>query len=149
MDFEKQVIPTINIESAPYILRSCLSKEPTDVVRSIDDDLEAMWKQLDEKYDPTKVVDVIMNAIQFTRNIRDGENNRRIELINVVEDGYRYLKRLALEKEIITTSSVSAIEKKLPTDAHVRKESAKLVSSGHSTVDKTNKYPSLLKILLN
>ena len=44
MNFEKQVMPTINMESAPYILRSCLSKEPADVVKSIDDDLEAMWK---------------------------------------------------------------------------------------------------------
>ena len=94
MDFEKQVMPTINIESAPYILQSCLSKEPADVVKSINNDLETMWKRLDEKYgDPTKVVDVIMNAIQNRRNIRDGENNRLIELINVVEDGYRDLQR--------------------------------------------------------
>ena len=148
MDFEKQVMPTINIESAPYILRSCLSKGPADVVKSIDDDYKAMWKRLDEKYgDPTKVVDVIMNAIQNTRNIRDGEKNRLIELINVVEDGYRDLKRLGLEKKITTTSSVSVIEKKLPTD--VKKEWAKIVSSDHSTVDKTDKFPSLLKFLLN
>lgn len=74
MDFEKQVMPTINIESAPYILRSCLSKGPPDVVKSIDDDYKALWKRLDEKYgDPAKVVDVIMNAIQNKRNIRDGE----------------------------------------------------------------------------
>ena len=73
-DFEKQVKPTINIESAPYILRSCLSKGPPDVVKSIDDDYKALWKRLDEKYgDPAKVVDVIMNAIQNKRNIRDGE----------------------------------------------------------------------------
>ena len=133
-DFEKQVMPTINIESAPYILRSCLSKGPADVVKSIDDDYKALWKRLDEKYgDPTKVVDVIMNAIQNTRNVRDGEKNRLIELINVVEDGYRDLKRLGLEKEITTTSSVSVIEKKLPTD--VKKEWAKFVSSDHSTVE--------------
>ena len=68
-----------------------------------------MWKRLDEKYgDPTKVVDVTMNAIQNRRNIKDGENNRLIELIKVVEDGYRDLKRLGrLEKEITTTSSVT------------------------------------------
>ena len=73
--------------------------------------------------------------------------NRLIELINVVEDGYRNLKRLGLEKEITTTSSVSMIEKKLLTD--VKKEWAKFVSSDHSTVDKTDKFPSLLKFLLN
>ena len=147
-------MPTITIESAPYILRSCLSEEPADVVKSIDDDLNAMWKRLDgyEKYgDPTKVVDVTMNAIQSmqnTRNIKDGENNRLMELINaVVEDGYRDLKRLALEKEIMTTSSVNVIEKKLPTK--VKKEWAKLVSYDHSTVDKANTFPSLLQFLLN
>ena len=85
--------------------------------------------------------------MQNTRNIRDGENNRLIELINVVEDGYRDLKKLGLEKKITTTSSVNVIEKKLPTD--VTKEWAKLVSSDHSTVDKTNKFPSLLKFLFN
>ena len=50
MDFEKQVMPTINIESAPYILLSCLSKGPADVVKSIDDNIKDMWKRLDEKY---------------------------------------------------------------------------------------------------
>ena len=142
-------MPTINIKSALYILRSCLSEEPADVVKSIDDDLNAMWKRLDEKYgDPTKVVDVTMNAIQNTRNIKDGENNRLIVLINaVVEDGYRDLKRLGLEKEITTTSSVNVIEKKLPTE--IKKEWAKLVSSDPSTVDKANTFPSLLKFLLN
>ena len=39
------------------------------------------------------------------------------------------------------------IEKKLPTD--VKKEWAKFVSSVHSTFDKTDKFPSLLKFLLN
>ena len=98
-DFEKQVMPTINVESAPYILRSCLSKGLADVVKSIDNDYKAMWKRLDEKYgDPTKVVDVIMNAIQNTRNIRDGEKNRLLELINVVEDGYRDLKDIRTRK---------------------------------------------------
>ena len=89
-----------------------------------------------------------MNAIQNTRNIWGGEKKTRlVELTNVVEDGYRDLKRLGLEKEITTTSSVSVTEKKLPTD--VKKERAKLVSSDHSTVDKANKFPSLLKFLLN
>ena len=55
-DFERQVMPTISIENAPYILRSCLSKEAANTVKSIDDDLDAMWKRLDEKYgDPAKV----------------------------------------------------------------------------------------------
>ena len=42
---------------------------------------------------------------------------------------------------------MSVIEKKLPTE--IKKQWAKFVSSDHSTVDKTNKFPSLLKFLLN
>ena len=100
-DFERQVMPTISIENAPYILHSCLSKEAANTVKSIDDDLDAMWKRLDEKYgDPAKVVDIIMNDIQNTRNIKDSENRRLIEFVNIIEDGYRDLKRLGLEKEI-------------------------------------------------
>ena len=111
-------------------------------MKSIDHDLDAMWKRLDEKYgDPAKVVD------ENTRNLKDGVNKKVVEFINIVEDGYRDLKRLGLEKEITTTTSVRVIEKKLPAD--VRKEWAKLVSSEDSTVNNMDKFPSLLKFLLN
>ncbi|KAL9961368.1 hypothetical protein ACROYT_G030292 [Oculina patagonica] len=104
-------------------------------------------QRLDEKYgDPAKVADVIMCAIQNMRPIREGESKKFVELINVIDGGYRDLKRLGLEKEITTTSSVSIIERKLPND--VKREWAKLVSSEHSPVDKRDKFPSLLRFLL-
>ena len=106
-----------------------------------------MWKRLDEKFgDPAKVADVIMCAIQNIKPIREGENKKFVEFINVIDDGYRDLRRLGLQKEITTTSSVSIIEKKLPND--VKREWAKLVSSEHSPVDKRDKFPSLLRFLL-
>ena len=146
-DFEKQVMPSINAENAPYVLRSCLGKEPADTVKSVDDDITAMWKRLDEKYgDPAKVADVVMCAIQNMKPIREGENKKFVEFINVIDDGYRDLRRLGLEKEITTTSSVSIIERKLPND--VKREWAKLISSEHSPVDKRDKFPSLLRFLL-
>ena len=57
------------------------------------------------------------------------------------------LLRIGLEKEITTSSSVSIIEKKLPPD--IRKDWAKLVSSDSSSVDKKDKFHSLLTFLLN
>ena len=76
-DFQKQVIPSINAESAPYALRSCLGQEPADTVKSVDDDITAMWKRLDEKYgDPAKVADVVMCAIHNIKPIREGENKK-------------------------------------------------------------------------
>lgn len=147
-DFQKQVIPTVNKDNACYVLRSCLGKEPTDAIRGVDDDIQERWKRLDERYgDPAKVADAIMNTIQSIKPIREGENRKFVELVDAVESGYRDLKRLGLEREITTTSSVSIIERKLPTE--IRKEWAKLVSADNSTVDKTNKFPSLLSYLLS
>jgi len=57
-----------------------------------------MWKRLDEKYgDPAKVADVIIDGIRRTRIIREGEEKRFVEFVEIVEDGYRDLKRLGLE----------------------------------------------------
>ena len=79
--------------------------------------------------------------------IREGESKKFVEFVDMIEDSYRDLKRLGIEKEITTTSSVSIIESKLPPDH--RKEWARLVSSRKSTVDKTDKFPSLLDFLLD
>ena len=64
-------MPTLKKESACYILRSCLRKEATDTVKSVDDDIQEMWKWFDEKYgDPAKVADAIINTIQNVRPIK-------------------------------------------------------------------------------
>ena len=87
-----------------------------------------MWKRLDERYgDPAKLTNTIINTIQDIRPIKEGEKKRFIELVDAVEDGYKDLKRLGLEREITTTSSVSIIERKLP--ANVKREWAKLIGA--------------------
>ena len=147
-DFQRHVEPILDRGDVSYVLRSCLGKEPYETVKSVDDDLNEMWKRLDDKYgDPAKVADVIIDSIRRTKIIREGEDKRLVEFVNMLEDGYRDLKRLGLEAEITTTSSVSIIESKLPMDR--RREWAKTVSLDASMIDKTNKFPSLLKFLLN
>ena len=75
-------MPSINAKNAPYVLRSCLGKEPADTVKSVDDDITPMWKRLEEKYgDPAKVPDVVRCAIQNIKPIREGENKKYVELI--------------------------------------------------------------------
>ena len=144
-DFEVQVMPSCS--TAPYTLHSCLCEGPLEVVRGVDDDIE-MWRHVDEMYgDPAKITDVIINSIQRVKAIKEGEDKRFVEFVEVIESGYRDLLRLGLEKEITTTSSVSIIEKRLPAD--IRREWARLVSSDSSSVDKKNKFPGLLKFLLN
>ncbi|PFX30350.1 hypothetical protein AWC38_SpisGene4867 [Stylophora pistillata] len=144
--FEKQIMPHLQNDDVSYVLLSCLGSEPVTTVKSIDDDVREMWKRLDEKYgDPAKVAEVIIDGLRRTRIVREGEEKRFVELVEIVENGYRDLKRLGLESEITTTSSFSIIEKKLTAD--IRRKWAEIVSAANSTVDKTNKFPSLLKFL--
>lgn len=46
-DFQKQVMPTLEKDSACFILRSRLEREP---VKGIDHDIKEMWKRLNKKY---------------------------------------------------------------------------------------------------
>ena len=133
-------------DDVSYVLRSCLGNDPANFVKSIDDDISEMWKRLDEKYgDPAKVAEVIIDGIRRTRIIREREEKRFVDFVEIVEDRHRDLKRLGLESEITTTSFVSIIEKKLPAD--IRRKWAEMMSADNSTVDKANKFPSLLKFL--
>ena len=147
-DFDVQVMPNLNEKTAPYTLRSCLGKEPITSLRGIDDDIKEMWKRLDEKYgDPAKIADLVIDSVRRYRFIKEGEDKRFVDFVDLIESGHRDLKRLGLEREITTTSSVSIIEKKLPPS--IKREWAKIVSSDDSVVDKADKFPNLLKFLLN
>ena len=110
-------MPYLRSDDISYVLHSCLGNEPANTVKNIDEDATEMWKRLDEKYrDPSKVADIIIDRIRRTRIIRDGKEKRFNEFVEIIEDGYRDLRRLGLEAEITTMSSVSIIEKKLPPD---------------------------------
>ena len=74
-DFEVQVMPSLNNNTALYPLRSCHGKEPLAIVKGVDEDLEEMWKRLDERYgDPAKISDMIIDSIQRVKPIKEGEN---------------------------------------------------------------------------
>ena len=74
-----------------------------------------MWKRLDEKYGkPSKLADVVMYDIKKLRAVREGDDKRFIDLVDIVEKGYRDLLRVEIEQQISNTSTVSIIEEKLP-----------------------------------
>ena len=84
-DFQKQMMPHLTEDTAPYTLRSCLGKEPLAQVKSVDDDIRDMWKRLDEKYgDPARVADAIINDIRRVRGIKEGENRRFVESVGII-----------------------------------------------------------------
>ena len=95
-DFQRHAEPTLDKGDVSYVLRSCLSKEPYETVKSVDNDNNGMWKRLDDKYgDPAKVADVIIDSIRRTK-----EDKRLVEFVNMLEDGYRDLKRLDLGQRL-------------------------------------------------
>ena len=133
-DFLKQVVPEMKSkDSMAYVLRSCLTKIPLDIVKNLDNDLDEMWKRLYEKYGkPSKLADVVMYDIKKLRVTREGDDKRFIDLIDIVEKGYRDLLRVGIEREISNTSTVSIIEEKLPKD--IRREWSREVNRTDSKV---------------
>ena len=142
-DFMKYVLPHTDEEAAAFTLRMCLSEEARDKV-SLLDEVNSMIKKLDEEYgDPSALTDLVVNEIKKF----DMKGSRKlIEFIDVVEKAYFDLKKLNMEKEISNTTIVSIIEMKLPED--IRRKWAERVSMDDSPVDKANKFPHLLKYLL-
>ena len=141
------IIQGLSQMSTAYVLRSCLTKVPLDIVKNVDDDLDEMWKRLDEKYGkPSKLADVVMYNIKKLRATREGDNKKFIDLVDIVEKGYRDLLRVGTEREISNTSPVSIIEEKLLKD--IRREWSREVNRTNSKVEESNKFPYLLNFLL-
>ena len=142
-DFMKYVLPHTDEEAAAFTLRMCLSEDARDKV-SLLDEVNDMMEKLDEEYgDPSALTDLVVNEIKKF----DMKGSRKlIEFIDVVEKAYFDLKKLNMEKEISNTTIVSIIEMKLPED--IRRKWAERVSMDDSPVDKANKFPHLLKYLL-
>lgn len=126
-----------------YVLWLCFGKELLDIVKSVDDDFDEMWRCFDFKYgDFVKIVDVIIDGICWIRMIWEGEEKRFIDFVIMFEDGYCDLKWFGLEVEIIIISLVSIIERKFFVE--IRREWVCVVSVDISIIDKMKKFLSLL-----
>ena len=147
-DFKKFIMPNIeSTSSASYILSSCLSGEPLEKIRNVDDDIGKMWQRLDEVYgDTSKVIDIILNEIKRMKPIVEGDNKAFVEFVDVIEMGHRDLSRLNIEKEISNSQTVSLIEEKLPIS--IKLKWSKKVKCEDSQVQNTEKFPHLLTFLL-
>ena len=148
-DFERQIMPRYNKDAygAAYVLKSCSSNEPLNVVRNVDDNHVEMWKRLDEKYGKKyRFTETIMNEIKRLVPVSEGDNRGFVHFVNTVESGYRDLERLKLEKEMANSTAISIIEDKLPQD--IRRLWALEISKDNSKIEDGNKFPALLIFLL-
>jgi len=147
-DFQKHVSPMIKSnESETYILKSCLSKEPLEAVKNVDDDLSAMWDRLESKYGRSSIlIAEIMKEIKKLSPVKDGDNQSFIKLVNTIEGCYRDLVRIKKESEICNSTIVSLVEEKLP--ATICNMWSLEVSDQDTKINDANLFPSLLEFLL-
>ena len=77
-DFIKQVQLQIhNQEAAAYTSKSCLTETPYDLVKNVDDDLDEIWKQLDDRYGRTsKLTESIMYDIKRAKPMKEEDGQR-------------------------------------------------------------------------
>ena len=147
-DFLQQIQPEMkDSRNSAYVLKTCLTGPAADVVRNVDDDIAEMWNRLDIQYGrPSKLADIIINEIKNLRSIQDGDAKHFIELVDVVERGYKDLTRIAFEHEISNSAVVSLIEERLPLSIQIKW--AERVNAENSEVDEKDKFPALLKFML-
>ena len=146
-DFQKYVAPSIKKGSDAYILKEmCLKEEALELIKNVDDDTNAIWDRLDDRYGKaSKLVDVIMYDIKTLKPVSDGEDKKFLELIDCIERSYLELKRVEMESEISNATIVSLIEERLPST--IKAQWFLLVSDHDSKIDETNKFPHLLEFL--
>ena len=147
-DFDQHVMPAKKSDdSTAYVLRSCLTGEPLELVKNVGDNLMDMWSRLDERFGKTsKITDAIMYDIKQLKPVSDGDDRKFIDLVNTVERSYRDLSTIGMRAEMANSTIISLIEERMP---HTTKNMWCLeLSDKDSRVDDRNKYPYLLESLL-
>ena len=77
---------SLNSSTTHYSLRSCLCEGPLGVVKGVNNDVDEMWPRLDKKYgDPAKIKYVIVKRIQRVKAIKEGEDKRFVEFVDVLK----------------------------------------------------------------
>ena len=147
-DFKKHVMPLVTTnDSAAYILKSCLDKQPLETIKNVDDDLDEMWMRLDDKYGrSSKIVDAIMYDIKLLKPVTENNATRFVEFVNTIERCHRDLQRINMESEICNSTIVSLIEERLP--GTIKSAWCLEVSEKDTQIDDTNKFPKILDFLL-
>ena len=147
-DFTKHVMPLIKTDdSAAYVLKSCLEKDPLDAVKNVDNNLTEMWNRLDERYGrSSKIVDAVMYEIKQLKAVSDGDGSKFIQLVDTIEKCYLDLACANMESEICNSTIVSLIEQRLPPS--IKTMWCLDVSDKETKIEDTNKFPKMLEFML-
>ena len=128
------------------MLGSYLSPDLKEEIYTLCDDINAIWERLDRKYgDEGKLIDQIMADIKSMKRTNHTPADV-LKMINTIEKAHHDLTLLGKEKEISNVTIVAMIEERLPPD--IESEWVKLVAGTHRESIGQDKFPHLLKLLL-
>ena len=128
------------------MLRTFLKGVAREAISNVEDDIETMWLRLDEKFQPSKLTGLIMSDFKSMNVIPDENDKKIIDLVELVERGYRDLKIVKFEKEISNSTVIGIIEAVLP--KFIRREWSREVNRKDSPINEDNKFVLLLDFLL-
>lgn len=102
-------------ERAAYTLKSCLTDILYQLVKNVDDDLEELWKRLNDRYGRTsKLKESIMYNIKRTNPIKECEEKKLVEFVDFIERTHHDLADKKIERELSNTTVISLLEEKFP-----------------------------------
>ncbi|KAJ8031913.1 hypothetical protein HOLleu_25277 [Holothuria leucospilota] len=116
-DFTHMVGKVYSKRDSITILRSALYGKPLEMVRGIGSDYDAAWEYLDSVYgDPRFTADAIINDINKFKAVKEGEDSRFCELVNLVRTSYKALKEVGRPHDMDNSQMLTLIERKLNMD---------------------------------
>ena len=119
---------------------------PPGYAPALCDDINAIWERLSRKYrDEGKLIDLIMADIKSMKRTYHTPADV-LKIINTIEKAHHDLTLLGKEKEISNVTIVAMIKERVPPD--IETEWVKLVAGTHRESIGRDKFPHLLKLLL-
>ena len=112
-DYERIMVPRYGND--PYALYQCLIGEAKLCVTGVEDNYNEMVSRLRNEYgDPCKITDSIVNDLKSLEPVPEGNYDKLIKTVDVIERAWLDMEKLGLKSEMDTISIVSLVERILP-----------------------------------
>ena len=141
-DYDRLMVPIYGRD--PYALYKCLEGDAVDCMKGVEDGFDSMIIRLQTEYgNPCKVTDSIIKDIKDLGVILEGDHEKFVFSVNVLERAWLDMSKLNLQSEMNTTSMVTLVEGILP-----RRLLHDWVKVSESVDDKSVLFERLLEFLL-
>ena len=142
-EFVKHLQPQCNEDQLAFVLKGYLSESVREEVSHCNDDYEAMWERLDQKYGNIRML--IYSILEQVKHLEcSGTGSEEIlKMIGIVEKAWRDLERLGETTELCNAQTISTIEQAM--NEQMQNEWVREIA--RKSLNSTAKFEALLKFL--